>query len=164
MTFRKLLFFFIIFTTFSCQESPPQQSKSRSGISGNIIIFHAGSLAVPFQKIAKAFEQENPGTRVLLEAAGSVDCARKITDLHKPCDLMASSDYKVIQKFLIPEYTSWYMPFASNEIVLAYTDKSISADIITRENWFELLLQDDVHFGRADPNADPCGYRTVMVT
>jgi len=163
MTFRKLLFFFIIFSTVSCQAPPPQQRNNRSGISGNIIIFHAGSLAVPFQKIAKAFEQENPGTRVLLEAAGSVDCARKITDLHKPCDLMASSDYKVIQKFLIPEYTSWYMPFASNEIVLAYTDKSVSADLITRENWFELLLQDEVHFGRADPNADPCGYRTVMV-
>jgi molybdate/tungstate transport system substrate-binding protein len=133
------------------------------GISGDIIVFHAGSLSVPFQKIARAFEQENPGTKVLLEASGSVDCARKITDLHKPCDLMASSDYKVIEKMLIPGHTGWYLPFAGNEMVIAFTEKSLNGDIITQNNWHELLLAQDVRFGRADPDADPCGYRTLMV-
>jgi molybdate/tungstate transport system substrate-binding protein len=160
---RKVVIFFLLALVAGCQDSNNPPSSKSKDISGDIIVFHAGSLSVPFQKIARAFEQENPGTSVLLEAAGSVECARKIADLQKPCDLMASSDYKVIQKFLIPEYTSWYMPFAGNEIVLAYTDKSKSGEIISEKNWPEILLNDEIHYGRSDPDADPCGYRTLMV-
>jgi molybdate/tungstate transport system substrate-binding protein len=148
---------------FSCQSPDNPKQVKNQDISGDIFIFHAGSLSVPFQKIARAFEKEYPGTRILLEAAGSVDCARKITDMQKPCDLMASSDYKIIKKFLIPDYTSWYLPFAGNEIVLAYTGKSNYGDKISQKNWTDILLQDDVHYGRSDPDADPCGYRTLMV-
>jgi len=160
---RKVVIIILVALAIGCQNSNNQPTKNTSTISGDIIIFHAGSLSVPFKKMARAFEQENPGTRVLLESAGSVDCARKITDLHKPCDLMASSDYKVITKFLIPEHTSWYFPFAGNEIVLAYTEKSTSGDLITQNNWPDILLRDDIRYGRSDPDADPCGYRTLMV-
>lgn len=155
----------LVFPIFllSCRNKTTPSECQNTGLSGDLIIFHAGSLSVPFQQIAKAFEAENPGAHVLLEAAGSIDCARKITDLHKPCDLMASSDYTVIKKFLIPNQTSWYLPFAGNEIVLAYTDKSAYRDSISGQNWPEILLKDDVHYGRSDPDADPCGYRTLMV-
>jgi molybdate/tungstate transport system substrate-binding protein len=135
----------------------------RSEINGDVIIFHAGSLSVPFQEIARAFEQENPGVKVLLEAAGSVDCARKITDMHKPCDLMASSDYKIIKKLLIPGFTSWYLPFAGNEMVIAYTEESTLGDKISVQNWPDILMNDKVRYSRADPDADPCGYRSLMV-
>jgi molybdate/tungstate transport system substrate-binding protein len=140
-----------------------QPQNKNKDLSGDLIIFHAGSLSVPFQKIAKAFEQAYPGTHILLEAAGSVDCARKITDLHKPCDIMASSDYKVITKFLIPKYTSWYLPFAGNEMVIAFTEKSSFAKNISKENWIETLLNPEVRYGRSEPDADPCGYRTEML-
>jgi len=162
----KLKIFFLLIVIIlaqACRNTVSPPSTSHSGISGDIIIFHAGSLAVPFQKIARAFEQENPGTRVLLEAAGSVESARKITDLNKPCDLMASADYQVIKKFLIPKYTSWYLPFAGNEMVIAFTEKSNYGDLINETNWHEILLKDDVRYGRSDPDADPCGYRTLMV-
>lgn len=157
--FPILIFLFFI----GCQGSNNQKQPQTPGISGNIIIFHAGSLSAPFQKIAREFEKEYPGTHVLLEAAGSVDCARKITDLHKPCDLMASSDYKVITKFLVPNYTAWYLPFAGNEMVVAYMEKSKFGENITSDNWYDVLLNEEVHFGRSDPDADPCGYRTVML-
>ena len=161
--FYTLLLLLLILSHFSCHNSgrPPMPAKNK--ISGDVVIFHAGSLSVPFQKIARAFEAEYPGTRVLLEASGSVDCARKITDMHKPCDLMASSDYKIIKKMLMPHYTSWYLPFAGNEMVIAYTDKSTGGAEISQDNWIESLLREDVRYSRSDPNADPCGYRTLMV-
>lgn len=146
----------------SCQSSVKYNERQMKEIKGNVIIFHAGSLSVPFQQIAKDFEATYPGTKVLLESAGSLACARKITDLKKPCDIMASSDYKVIEDLLIPNYTGWHIPFASNEMVIAYNDQSTAANEINRENWPEILLRNDIFFGRADPNADPCGYRTVM--
>jgi molybdate/tungstate transport system substrate-binding protein len=159
---KNVLLFAVVAVLASCQSSVNNTEKQMKEIKGNVIIFHAGSLSVPFQQIAKDFEAAYPGTKVLLESAGSVACARKITDLKKPCDIMASSDYKVIEDLLIPNYTKWHIPFASNEMVIAYNDQSAKGNEINAQNWHKLLLGDDVFFGRADPNADPCGYRTVM--
>lgn len=132
------------------------------GREKNIIIFHAGSLSVPVKKISEAFEKANPGVRVLSEAAGSLQCARKITELHKPCDIMLSADYSVIDNLLIPGYASWNIRFATNEIVIAYRPESAYSSIFREDNWPDILLKDDVIIGRADPDADPCGYRTVF--
>lgn len=131
-------------------------------VSGELIVFHAGSLSVPFKQIAEAFQQEHPGVKVLTEAAGSRDCARKITELARPCDVMASADYAVIDTLLIPKYADWQIKFAGNEMAIVYGEKSRRAGEINADNWLEILLKDDVAFGRADPNADPCGYRTVL--
>lgn len=130
--------------------------------SRNVIVFHAGSLSVPFNELKEVYEKRNPGVNILLEPAGSLVCARKITELKKPCDILASADYFVIDQLLIPEYTDWDIRFATNEIVLAYSGKAKYADEIDSANWFEILLRDDVLYGRSDPDADPCGYRTVF--
>ncbi|PKP34982.1 MAG: tungstate ABC transporter substrate-binding protein WtpA [Bacteroidetes bacterium HGW-Bacteroidetes-17] len=129
-----------------------------------LIIFHAGSLSVPVKEVIDAFNKENPEISVLIEAAGSRDCARKITDLNKECDVMASADYTVIDELLIPEFADWNIRFASNEMVIVYTENSHYADQIDSTNWCEILLKEDVTYGRSDPNSDPCGYRTVLVS
>lgn len=134
----------------------------KQGISGDIIIFHAGSLSVPFRLIANEFEKEYPGTRVLLEAAGSVASARKITDLKKRCDIMASADYMIIEELLIPGHTGWHIPFAANEMVIAFTERSSGRGIISPGNWPWLLSEPQIRYARSDPDADPCGYRTLM--
>lgn len=129
-----------------------------------LIIFHAGSLSVPFKQMKDEFVKENPGVEILLESAGSVKCARKITDLNKECDIMASADYTIIDELLIPDHTSWNIKLASNEMAIVYHDESKYSDEITAQNWHEILLKDDVFYGRADPNADPCGYRAVLTS
>lgn len=131
-------------------------------LSGDLTLFHAGSLSVPIKEIAAAFQRIHPGVRILAEAAGSRDCARKISDLGRPCDVMASADYAVIDTMLIPGFADWGIKFAGNEMIIAYTDESKGAGEISPDNWFDLLLREDISFGRSDPNADPCGYRTVL--
>jgi len=131
-------------------------------ISGELVIFHAGSLAVPFKEIASAFEKDNPGIKVLREAAGSRACARKISDLGRPCDVMASADYTVIDTLLIPEHADWNIRFATNEMTVVYHKASKGSGGINSGNWHEVLMREDVRFGRSDPNADPCGYRAVL--
>jgi molybdate/tungstate transport system substrate-binding protein len=127
-----------------------------------VIVFHAGSLSVPIKQIAEAYEKKNPGTKILLESSGSLVCARKVTELKKPCDIIASSDYFVINQFLIPEYTRWSIRFATNEIVIAGNEKSKYLNQIDSVNWMEILQKNDVIYGRSDPDSDPCGYRTVF--
>jgi molybdate/tungstate transport system substrate-binding protein len=133
-----------------------------AGGGKKLVIFHAGSLSVPVRELAAAFMKENPGVTVLTEAAGSLHSARKITDLGKPCDIMLSADHIVISSMLIPEHASWNIRFATNEIVIAYRPESAYSSILREDNWADILLKNDVIIGRADPDADPCGYRTVF--
>lgn len=132
------------------------------GKSDEIIVFHAGSLSVPFKQLKDEYEKKNPDVNILLEPAGSLVCARKITELKKPCDILASADYFVINELLIPEYASWGIRFATNEMVIAYKDKSKYSSEINENNWIDVLSRKDVIYARSDPDSDPCGYRTVL--
>lgn len=134
-----------------------------AGPSGTLTMFHAGSLSVPFEAMEKAFEAKYPDVDLQREAAGSQKCARKITDLGKPCDIMASADYTVIDKLLIPGHADWNVRFATNQLVLCYTDKSAYAGKVNADNWYDILQKKDVVWGHSDPNLDPCGYRSLMV-
>ncbi len=127
-----------------------------------LIIFHAGSLALPFTQICEEFRRQHPGVKIIREIAGSRECARKISDLEKPCDVMASADYAVIDTLLIPDHADWNIRFAGNEMVIAHRETSRGADRISRDNWHEILMRDDIAFGRSDPNMDPAGYRAVL--
>jgi len=128
-----------------------------------VIIFHAGSLTVPLSQIETEFEAANPGIDILREAGGSTKMARMISELGKPADIMASADYKVIDKTLIPAKADWNIRFATNQLVLCYTANSRYADQINADNWYEILQKKEVVWGHSDPNLDPCGYRSLMV-
>jgi molybdate/tungstate transport system substrate-binding protein len=137
-------------------------AQSLNQTNKQLVIFHAGSLTVPFDHIIEGFKKENAGIEILREIAGSRECARKISELNKPCDIFASADYIVIDQLLIPKFAEWNLKFATNEMTIVYTSQSRSAKDINQNNWYKLLLNKDISFGRADPNADPCGYRTIL--
>ena len=130
---------------------------------GNVIIFHAGSLTVPFAEMEKLFEAKYPKVDILREAGGSTKMARLISEVGKPADIMASADFAVIDKSLIPKFTDLNIRFATNQLVLCYTDTSQFADEVNAENWYDILSRKGVVWGHSDPNLDPCGYRSLMV-
>ncbi len=132
-------------------------------VGEELIIFHAGSLSVPFREVSAEYSKLHPEITVKAEAAGSRACARKISDLGRLCDVMASADYKVVANLLIPEHADFNIRFALNEMVIAYTEKSRESENVTADNWHEILLKRKIAFGRSDPNLDPCGYRALMV-
>jgi len=132
-------------------------------LNGKLVIFHAGSLSIPFREMSREFHKRYPQVKIYREAAGSRTCARKITDLHKPCDVMASADYTVIDNLLIPDFAQWNISFATNEMAIMYRPDSAFAKEINRHNWHEILLREGVSYGHSDPNADPCGYRSQLV-
>ena len=125
-------------------------------------IYHAGSLTVPLEKIETQFESSHD-VDVQLESHGSVEAIRQITELHKAADILASADYSLIPQMMFPEYADWYLQFARNEMVLAYTAESDYVDEINENNWYEILNRTGVKFGFSNPNLDPCGYRATMV-
>ena len=130
--------------------------------SHKLHIIHAGSLVLPVHEISKAFREENPGVRVLTEAWGSKAGARRVIDIHTPADVFMSADYMVIENMLIPDHASWYLPFATNELSIVYTPRARYAGKINQDNWMEILLRNDVKYGRSNPDMDPCGVRSVF--
>ncbi len=132
-----------------------------------LVIFHASSLSIPLQQVESEFAkyaEENLGVKVKFqdEASGSVDAVRKVTDLGKKADIVAVADYTLIPQLMVPKYADFYVLFATNELVLVYTDKSKDADEINSDNWYEVLARKGVTYGFSNPNVDPCGYRSVM--
>ncbi len=138
-------------------------SVSIAAAKEKVIIFHAGSLTVPFARIEKLFEAKYPNIDVLRESGGSTKMARMISELHKPADIMAAADFKIIDKTLIPQYAVWNIRFATNQLVLCYTNKSRFAKEVNADNWYKILGRKGVIWGHSDPNLDPCGYRSLMV-
>ena len=128
-----------------------------------VVIYHAGSLSVPFAEIEKNFESTHPSIDIVRTAGGSTKMARLISDEGHAADIMASADYAVIDKSLIPAKASWNIRFATNQLVLCYTDRSRYAEEINADNWYDILARKDVSWGHSDPNLDPCGYRSLMV-
>lgn len=131
--------------------------------TGKLVVFHAGSLSVPFAAIEKEFEAKYPQVDVLREAGGSTKMARLISEVGKAADIMASADYKVIDKSLIPDHAALNIRFASNQLVLCYTDNSKFAAEINADNWSDVLQRPEVVWGHSAPDLDPCGYRSLMV-
>ncbi|MDD2426384.1 MAG: tungstate ABC transporter substrate-binding protein WtpA [Bacteroidales bacterium] len=153
----------LLSTTFSCgNRKKAAVSEADGEISGELIIFHAGSLSMPIKAISDSFMAKYPNVKILAESSGSIDAARKITELKRDCDIIASADYTVIDKLLVPDYVADNVKFATNRMSIVYTEKSAYGNEINSENWPEILLRDDVHVGRSDPDADPCGYRTIL--
>ena len=132
-------------------------------LSGKLQIFHAGSLTIPFAQISEEFNKLYPDVEILTEGAGSQTTIRKVTELYKECGVIGSADYTIIPQLMFPEYADWYIIFATNQMCIAYTDKSQFSDEVNGDNWHEILQRDEVKYGRSDPNQDPCGYRTLMV-
>jgi len=145
------------------QQDAALRQAQGPALAGKLTIFHAGSLTVPMKAMTEAFHARHPGVTFETEASGSRAAARKISELGRAADVMMSADYTVIDNLLIPDFADWNIRFARNMMVIAYTDQSKYGDEINADNWYDILTRDGVVYGHADPNADPCGYRTPMV-
>lgn len=125
-------------------------------------VFHAGSLAVPFRALEQIFEAENPGMDVQRQAYGSATAIRQITEVGKRADVVASADYRLIDRLMIEpdrKWADWNILFARNAICIAYRN---AAKGITSEAWAAALTSGNVRIGLSDPNQDPCGYRSLF--
>lgn len=134
-------------------------------------IFIAGSLIEPFYELEKVYEEENPGLDVQVEAHGSIQVIRHVTELHDLIDIVIPADYRLIPMMMYPNlvpdskepYAEYTMQIARNRLILAYTSKSQYGDEIDEDNWYDILSRKDVKLGLSDPRFDAAGYRSLMV-
>ena len=129
---------------------------------GPLVVFNAGSLARPLRAALDTFATRE-GVRFEQEQAGSLETARKVTELGRVPDVIALADHEIFPQLLVPEHAAWYARFARNRMVLAHTARSRFADAITPQNWWQIVLKPGVETGHSDPDLDPAGYRSLLV-
>lgn len=146
-------------------------SSCSSNAKTPLSVFIAGSLMVPFAELEQAYEELHPDVDLRVEAHGSIQCIRHVTEIHDPIDVVIPADYALIPMLMysnsVPEsdelYADWYIKFASNRVVLAYNPESRVANEITSENWYEIIARPEVKLGLSDPRFDAAGYRSLMI-
>ena len=135
---------------------------SRAGpAASNLLVMNAASITRPVRALLDSFSART-GEKYDLEPGASLEVARRLTELHRTPDVLLLADPEVFPQLLMPKYVHWYALFARNRIVLAYTPKSHGAATINGDNWRSVIMQPGVEVGRADPNTDPSGYRTLL--
>lgn len=143
-------------STASERESAPHSRPD------TLLVYLAASLTRPFQPALDSFAART-GAVIQRESGGSLDHARKITELHRIPDLLALADAEVFPELLMPAYVTWYADFARDRMVVAYTDRSRGAAALDSASWTGVLTRPDVQVGRADPAVAPVGYRTLVM-
>jgi molybdate/tungstate transport system substrate-binding protein len=126
-----------------------------------ITVFAAASLARPLRVLADSFQRHSRvATRA--ELGGSLEQARKITELGRIPDALMLVDDEVLSG-LVPTYLDWYVRFATNRVVVAYSRRSKYADSLTGDNWYQILSRPGVTIGRADPAIAPAGRHALSL-
>jgi molybdate/tungstate transport system substrate-binding protein len=126
-----------------------------------IVVYTAASITRPMRAVLDSFARRT-GARYEQESAASLELVRRVTDLHATPDVMALADPDLFPSLLEPRFTRWHALFGRNRIVIAYTARSRGASSMNANSWWQVLARPDVQVGRADPNTDPSGYRTLL--
>lgn len=160
-----LLISVITLNTLTACSNAPATKKTK------LVVFEAGSLMVPFTQVEKEFEAANTDIDVEIQAHGSIQVIRHVTELGEEVDVVAVADYSLIPLLMYQTpmangepFADWYIKPATNQLVLAYTPQSKYAEELNINNWYEILSRPEVRVGLADPRMDAVGYRTLMVT
>lgn len=134
-------------------------------------VYCAGSLLYPLERVSEEFRNDYPNVELHIEGHGSIQVIRHPVELNDPADLLLVADYSLIPLMMydtpVPDrdvnYTNWYIRFAGNEMVLAYTDQSLHVNGLNESNWFDILGLDDVKLGISNPIIDALGYRALIL-
>lgn len=136
-------------------------NDGKQSAATTLIIYNAGSLARP---IRVAFDSFAVGRKWTLqqESAGSLESARKITELGHVPDVIALADAEIFPQLLMPRHVEWFLPFARNRMVIAYRSGLNAVQIPDSANWWKIMDRANVRVGRSDPARDPNGYRVLL--
>lgn len=135
--------------------------RSNDRSDAQLTILTAGALARPLRAAADSLAQREH-LSVALESAGSLETARKITDLGRTPSVVALADTALFSTVLAGRVAQ-VTPLAHTRMVLAFTPRSRFASEIDSTNWYRVLERPSVEVGRSDPSLDPAGYRALFV-
>lgn len=128
----------------------------------SVSVLSAGSLAVVLDGLGEQFTAETD-IQFQGDFHGANVVMQMIEDGTKHPDVAISADVDLLRDRLYPEYASWDIVFAANEVGFAYNpDTALGKRLDNGDPWYDVLL--DAPEGAvaiSEPDLDPLGYRAV---
>lgn len=127
-----------------------------------LLVQEAASLVRPVRALLDTLRRRE-GVVGADEQGGSLELVRRVTELGRTPDVLVLADEEVFPQLLVPRAAAWYVRFARNRMVIAFTARSRHAGEMSAANWPEILMRRDVLVGRPDPVIAPAGYRALLL-
>jgi molybdate/tungstate transport system substrate-binding protein len=136
-----------------------------------VTVLHAGAVTDLVTRGVAPALLDRAGIEVVSVPGHSVALASGIISGDLQGDVYLSADARINALLSGPgdgQAASWFLVFARNAVVLAYSPTGPLAKSFARVKagelpWHEVLRLPGVRLGRNDPNHDPMGYYTVLV-
>ena len=170
----KIIILFIIFFLFVCFilfNSNNRELNATTRDDKEVSVIYAGSLINIFENGIKSAFHNSTGYNFIGEAKGSVQISNMIQDGFRKPDVFVSADTTPIERLinLSMPLANWLVEFGSAEMVIAYNPNSQFAPELLKASknelpWYTILEKKEFKFGRTDPNLDPKGYYTIIVS
>jgi molybdate/tungstate transport system substrate-binding protein len=154
-----------------------KSQTSSSSHAGKVFVMYAGSLVKIFeQDLGPAF-QNKTGSTYTGEGRGSLQIANMILDGQRRPDVFVSAGTIPINKLInstgsiaskLP-LAHGLSKFASAEMVIAYSPTSKFHTELDKAKkglvpWYQVLSEPGFKFGRTDPDLDPKGYYSIIMS
>lgn len=161
MKFLKIfIYFLIIFFIFGDNLYSCGPEINREPIE-EITIFCPENMVSSIMKMRPVFEKNFPGHTIYAPESSDLENIYDIIHFNKTPDILILSDESLLEKFLF-SYIDWYIIFASDRIVLAFTENSKYSSKIDENNWYKIIARGDVKPARMNERISTLGYRTLM--
>lgn len=138
----------------------------------SIDVLYAGSMTKAMEDgIQPAFLRQT-GIAISGEGAGSAALAQMIESGERQADVFISASPTVNETVLMGQgnhnAARWFVTFARDSLVIAYSPRSRFADRFAKAAagqlpWYQVLEQPGVRLGRTDPKIDPKGLSTIYL-
>jgi molybdate/tungstate transport system substrate-binding protein len=161
LVFSIIILFLVLPSAISTSQA--QESK------GKVFVMYAASLIKTFEEtLGPAFQKETDYVYDG-EPRGSVQVANMIIDGLRAPDFFVSAGTIPIQRLMnnTTPLADWLIKFGSAEIVVAYSPNSRFFNELEKArtgelSWYQVLANQELRFGRTDPELDPKGYYMII--
>ncbi len=144
----------------SAASSPAAAASASATGTGSVNVLYAGSLVnLMTKQIGPAFQTAS-GYSVTGEAGGSTALVTDVKGKVYKGDVFISASPKATETLMGTAnggWVSWYVSFASSNVVLGYNPKSKFAAVIKSEPWYKAITTPGLKLGYTDPATDPKG-------
>ncbi len=109
------------------------------------------------------FEENYPDIQVhSVKTNGTGELVSMVKNSESGYDVLIVPDYVSLENGLMPSYITWDIRYGNCAMVLSYTPDSAYAEMITSDNWYDILSQKNVTTAIVQPEIDARGWRSLV--
>ncbi|MCA1915272.1 substrate-binding domain-containing protein [Methanospirillum hungatei] len=152
-----------VFTGFLLLLSLMGWFVSADTASHDLQVLYPVSIETQVEGYIELFKDKYPDIPVIpVKTNGTGDLVSLVQNNESGYDVLIVPDYVSFEKGLMPSYITWDIRYGNCAMVLSYTPESAYADMITSENWYDVLSQEKVTTAIVHPDADARGWRSLV--